>query len=359
MNNINSSSKTVRFERADGIRGLACLIVLITHAVSVFYINAAKYVAGTGKIGVWLFFVLSAFLLTCKFEATGFRIGAISRYILGRVLRILPLFAIAIVTYRLLGTAGIDSWKDVSDCLLFNRDFVHLWTIPVEFKFYIWLPILAFVLTRTKQRWGITGLFLAFALLLFFHQLFWPYRMTQINSIETIWYLPCFGFGIALAALNFTTNIPSALENLLYLVIALCLIIITPGARHFIFALPFDNSLSNKFIFVGSLWSAFIFCVMRGKGFISKLMQTKFLKTLGNSSYSIYLFHWLIYIRLAKLYPNNGFVMFIAFLAAIFVGIVIYRFCERPMEKLRHDIMNYLPTTKNKIDRYSCESEKV
>lgn len=53
---------SMRFEGADGIRGLACLIVLCTHAVAMFFNSTYMALAGMGKVGVWLFFVLSAFL---------------------------------------------------------------------------------------------------------------------------------------------------------------------------------------------------------------------------------------------------------------------------------------------------------
>ena len=47
------------------IRGFACLLVIIAHILSGMpYIGIN--VAGTGKIGVWLFFILSAFLLTIQ-----------------------------------------------------------------------------------------------------------------------------------------------------------------------------------------------------------------------------------------------------------------------------------------------------
>ena len=45
------------------IRGLACLMVVIAHIISVIP-GVGKNVSGCGKIGVWLFFILSAFLLT-------------------------------------------------------------------------------------------------------------------------------------------------------------------------------------------------------------------------------------------------------------------------------------------------------
>lgn len=60
-----------RYPAADGIRGLACLLVLCTHLPGFFLPDYGKYVTGTGKYGVWLFFVLSAFLLTSRLKPRG------------------------------------------------------------------------------------------------------------------------------------------------------------------------------------------------------------------------------------------------------------------------------------------------
>lgn len=86
--------KKMHYAGADGVRGLACLIVLCVHAAMMFFTNSSSGLAGTGKIGVWLFFVLSAFLLTSKFAAVGFSFYSIATYALGRVVRIIPLFSL-------------------------------------------------------------------------------------------------------------------------------------------------------------------------------------------------------------------------------------------------------------------------
>lgn len=73
-----------RYEGADGIRGLACLIVICVHGSAFFFPDTGHYLAGTGKIGVWLFFVLSAFLLTSKFIRSGFAARLVVGYAVGR-----------------------------------------------------------------------------------------------------------------------------------------------------------------------------------------------------------------------------------------------------------------------------------
>ena len=50
----------------DSLRGIACLFVLIARIVSVSEVGS--YVSGCGKIGVWLFMVLSSFLMIYPYE---------------------------------------------------------------------------------------------------------------------------------------------------------------------------------------------------------------------------------------------------------------------------------------------------
>ena len=62
-----------------------------------FIPEIAKYFAGTGEYVVWLFFVLSAILLTNKFSQIGFSFSELSGYAIGRILRIIPLFFVVII----------------------------------------------------------------------------------------------------------------------------------------------------------------------------------------------------------------------------------------------------------------------
>ncbi len=100
---------------------------------------AGWHLAGTGKIGVWLFFVLSALLLTRNFVNTGFGMDRLISYGGSRVIRILPLFIIAVLVHKAFGALGIAAWSDVMAALTFQKGYAHLWTVPVEFTFYLWL----------------------------------------------------------------------------------------------------------------------------------------------------------------------------------------------------------------------------
>ncbi len=56
----------------DGIRGFACIIVVLAHCFWQFYYGSNRsllIIDSNGKSGVWLFFMLSSFLLTSQIFA--------------------------------------------------------------------------------------------------------------------------------------------------------------------------------------------------------------------------------------------------------------------------------------------------
>src|SRR4051812_13974090 len=80
---------------ADGLRGLACLSVIVVHSIMFAVPTAYPYIAGCGKLGVWLFFLLSAYLLTTRLSGG----TPLSDYAFSRLLRIYPLYVLALALH--------------------------------------------------------------------------------------------------------------------------------------------------------------------------------------------------------------------------------------------------------------------
>ena len=153
----NISDTTLQLDALDGLRGFAALIVIFSHTS-----NAAMYflplldARGIAKSGVFLFFLLSSFLLSRALIKQGndaFSKKAISHYAQRRFFRIYPLY----IPYLLLGListfifgsllnkdSGIPFALTAQDFLnhLFLLDGKGVtWSIAVEFKFYVVLPM--------------------------------------------------------------------------------------------------------------------------------------------------------------------------------------------------------------------------
>ncbi len=322
---------------ADGIRGLACLLVLLVHALSFFYPTLFPLLRGSGKYGVWLFFVLSAFLLTLRLQQRGFGLATLADYAIGRSLRVLPLFVLACLIYFWTGI-GISTSDELFAALGFQQGFIHLWTIPVEFKFYLLLPPLACASLWLQRKGGDAAVLAGSLLLLGLQQLLWPYWLTPENSPDTRWYLPSFLFGV-LAALLLPrarrlplarTATPVALATFAVMLLAL------PGTRAWLLDTPPPADLTDKHPYLGLLWALFLLALVDGHGLAGRLLTSRLMRWLGAISYSTYLFHWLIFRLLADSWPESALAMLGAVLLALLAGTLGYRLFEQPAERLRH-----------------------
>lgn len=328
------------YKGADGVRGLACLLVLLAHAPGFFVPSLAPYFSGTGKFGVWLFFVLSAFLLTNKFERTGFGFSAISAYGVGRVLRIIPIFSLVVVLCYFVGAAGINNYGDVGAALAFQKGYAHLWTIPVEFKFYFLLPVFAYCLISVKRIFGHGGALLVAVFMIAATQFIWPFWLTPENSIDTHWYLPSFIIGCyaAVSMDVFRTIVKGAVADAMAALALCAVILLTPFFRNLLFQMPIDGWLQNKFIMLSLIWCVFLVAVAEGSGFFGGVMKSLVLRKLGAWSFSIYLIHWVVYGFLAS-NNLNGFVwLVVGVLSSITAGALMYMLIESNIENIRHSI---------------------
>jgi acetyltransferase len=155
----------------DGLRGLACVGVLVLHAWMFDHGDAGRppkgaldVVIGEMRLGVTLFFVLSGFLIYRPFVAAaldGRRSPRLGRYALRRATRILPAYWAAVLGAFVLLIA-IDHPQAIEAgslprFLLFAQNQADatrggldppLWTLPVELGFYALVPVLGLIVAR-------------------------------------------------------------------------------------------------------------------------------------------------------------------------------------------------------------------
>ena len=90
------SDQRLQLDSLDGLRGVAVLIVVVSHlSNSGMYLLPLVNLRGNGKSGVYLFFLLSSFLLTYPFLLKGkdaLDRAYLANYALRRFLRIYPLY---------------------------------------------------------------------------------------------------------------------------------------------------------------------------------------------------------------------------------------------------------------------------
>lgn len=153
----DTSTSGTKFSPLDGLRGIAVLVVFLSHS-SGFRQRLTPWTSfhGTGHLGVYLFFVLSGFLLTWSLLASP-RINFRGFY-LRRFFRIAPLFylVVSVVFALQLWSGRVDLYNlhikeggfGYLRHLLFYQGDSVFWTIAAEFEFYIILPFLVLALGR-------------------------------------------------------------------------------------------------------------------------------------------------------------------------------------------------------------------
>ncbi|HEX2283736.1 MAG TPA: acyltransferase, partial [Mycobacterium sp.] len=187
---LESISKAERVASLTGIRAVAALLVMGTHAAY----TTGKYPQGyVGlvysrlEIGVPIFFVLSGFLLFAPWVKAAAQGDAqppsVRRYAWHRVRRIMPAYIITVLVaylvyhFRTAGPNPGHTWEGLFRNLTLTQiytdhylySFLHqgltqMWSLAVEVAFYVALPALAYlllvVLCRRQWRPGLllTGL---------------------------------------------------------------------------------------------------------------------------------------------------------------------------------------------------------
>ncbi len=139
----------------DGLRAVAVLMVLLTHAFqSVGFPDwpAVKYIARQGVIGVDIFFVISGFLITTLLVRELERDGSVQlkRFYLRRFLRIIPAYVCLMLVLAIFQWCGYYQLKarDWIGAATYTTNFLykpswelgHSWSLSVEEHFYLLWP---------------------------------------------------------------------------------------------------------------------------------------------------------------------------------------------------------------------------
>ncbi|MFT5588328.1 MAG: peptidoglycan/LPS O-acetylase OafA/YrhL [Bradyrhizobium sp.] len=330
-----------RIPSADGIRGIACLMVVLVHCTGMMLPATAPFLSGTGKIGVWLFFVLSAYLLTLSLLAQRLSTTTLVAYALSRFFRIYPLYVLVVLLAYAGRMIGIDSWQAVWRAVSLQQGFGHLWTIPVEFTFYLFLPMLVWAGVRIDRHAGRTAVFAVAVVAVGCHQWLFPFWRLPENSVELVWYLPAFVFGMMGAFVQNDARQPAdkAANNPAGLwcgiAILLAILLSTPFMRALLFGQAPSNDLMNKFLFFSLLWAVFIVSQHRWPNALSHLLSRRGISLIGRWSYSIYLFHFFIAIQFGVWFSGQPAMVVVAVGCSILVGWLSFTVCELPMLRLR------------------------
>lgn len=326
----------------DGLRGVAVFSVVL------FHFDIALF--GGGFAGVDIFFVISGFLITSLIQLE-IKAGTFSlpTFYERRIRRIFPaLFALLVLvsclawtlllapdlrqySLSLAATAllGVNFvfWRTTAyfDSAEEMKPLLHLWSLSLEEQFYLVFPVLLMIVLRLAGKravWVIIGT----ALLSF---LGWAFFANSRPSM--VFYLPFFRawellLGAFIALLPLSARLPHFWRDVLSLlgIVLIALGLFTPGA---------ETSSPAVSVLLASAGSALlIFCGKGGTSLAGRLLSVRPLLHSGLISYSLYLWHWPLFV-LARYYAVRDLTLGekgLLVLCAILLAILSWRFVERP-----------------------------
>ncbi|MGJ3252739.1 MAG: acyltransferase family protein [Elainellaceae cyanobacterium] len=284
----------------DGLRAIAILLVLLEHITgNVFrddladngaffgpFLNFGD--AGMGRSGVYLFFVLSSFLLTIQLLKPDINFKDFKLWVnygFKRLIRIYPLYLFILLVYLIFPSFQY-SLKDVFEHLILQKAGNHFWTIPVEIKYYLILPGIVWLLTKSLKRniVHVTVLLAVFSVLSKFLEL----TIWSPERLSILPHLPIFLIG-SLAAIIHTNlvnlserincNIKFSMEAISIGSILTILLTLKTVPTCFLWELLLGLEMpsfpSNHWLYLlhGLLWATFLVSHLHGKGQMSRLLS--------------------------------------------------------------------------------------
>jgi peptidoglycan/LPS O-acetylase OafA/YrhL len=332
----------------DGLRGLAVLVVIASHLSNAGLLPQPG-LAGTGKAGVYLFFVLSAFLLTrILLERPLTALADVhlwAAYALRRVLRIWPLYLLVLLLSWALTRAGLP-WHYVIDDpalrahLALSQGRSVLWSIPVELTFYLCLPPLVVAMAALRGRApAIVQLALAVALVSLCLWR-WPAAQMVVNDVRLGPYLPVFLCGAFAARVDQALRAGRGLHarawaGLAALCAAACLAMI-PSVWAMLTASPFNPGRIHGWMLAhGLAWSALLLALLHGPAWLRRPFASLPLRLVGVVSFSAYLWHMPVIDLVRGLGLPPGLQVPLILLATLAVSMLSFALFERPWREVR------------------------
>jgi len=334
----------------DGLRAIAVSAVILYHAqISIFGHQPFK----GGFIGVDIFFVISGYLITSIILKELVTTGTFSfkHFYERRIRRILPvLLFVMLVSFPfawmyLSPSNLVEFSKSILYSLGFSSNFyfhysgleysveglrhpfLHTWSLSVEEQYYILFPIVLLVTFKYFRKYLVHVLILGFIISLGLAE--WTsrnYPSASFYFLHTrIWELLA---GSLLAYFEINNGHRSKNETLNLILPTIGLILIGQSILFFN-----DEMFHPSFYSLSPIIGVCLIVWFSNKNeLITKILSSKLFVGIGLISYSLYIWHYPIFVFTAKLRFAEGNI-FIKLLMGIFVlilSIISYYFIEKP-----------------------------
>jgi peptidoglycan/LPS O-acetylase OafA/YrhL len=341
-----------KFSSLQGLRGLAALTVVVSHVLGAFYLTGkdiGTFLEPFGPVAhlfgilaakaVWVFFVLSGYVLTHQLEKYQLSYFSFLRSRLARLyipVWVSVLFSFLLITLLNLSGQSHEFWigehpDGLSFLSVFGEFFLvkegyflgPLWSLRWEVIF----SILAFACWKLAfvTRYPLISIGLAIAV------------STLGQALENGWmiYLPMFLIGVALykktsfdgwkEAIRPSLEVPLiGLSALTPIVSYLTSTWLAPSSR-----LPFiaDNATSLLAISI-------LFVLATRGSLIPKILETRPLERLGEFSFSLYLFHLPVIMCFIYFSNFDPFMGLLGFVLSFPISFIFFKIVEVPSQAI-------------------------
>lgn len=314
--------------------------------ISVLFFHFKIDLFSGGFIGVDIFFVISGYLMT-RIILNGFsknKFSLIDFYI-RRAKRIIPLLIVVGFSILLVSSLlffNIDSIQNAKNVILSNlfvsniyywlyngyfdaasqnNIFLHSWTLSVEWQFYMLYPLLLMPLkglyfNRLKTFKFIFIIFTLISLL----ACFW---VTKVDNSFAFYMFPTRAWEMTLGGIAFL--FAEKIEYSFNLVYRKRMVLVG-----YLIILVSVLSISESNLWPSSLTLIPTIGTFMVIAFNSELkwMEFKIVQFLGNISYSLYLWHWPVFIIFQYFGLTGGYNTFCMFVLSILLSIISYYYVE-------------------------------
>ncbi|OQP47931.1 hypothetical protein A4H97_30470 [Niastella yeongjuensis] len=298
------------FRALDGLRAVSIGIVIMAHVLTPFLGNSYL-----GLIGVYIFFVISGFLITTLLLKERVKYGSISLkgFYIRRCLRILPVaygFLLVLLCLNALFKLEIPG-SSFLNCLLFiknlpilpNRDWYtgHYWSLGVEEQFYLLFPFLLVSLSLRNYKRLIVCLIILIPLLSIINSRKLDTGYLQVPGFihwAITWVVNLFGGGTVLILTGSLFSILLLTEN--RFITHICnkapafssLLLFTIGSMLLYPTLPTQIRIFSVPVF-GFIIAFVIVLNLKERAMFGRLLEFEWMKKLGILSYSLYIWQQL------------------------------------------------------------------
>ncbi|MFL2679028.1 MAG: acyltransferase family protein [Alphaproteobacteria bacterium] len=332
----------------DGLRAISVVSILLYHAELNFF---DKTLFTGGFVGVDVFFVISGYLISNIIfsELLQNKYFKFANFYERRARRILPmLFVVLLIScpiafYTFLPNEFHEYIDSVISSIFFFSNFffysvtteygaessllkplLHTWSLAIEEQFYLFFPIIVFLLFKFHQNLLKRVLILLFVISFFFSNIFCNLNpeLNFFHPLSRFWELLT---GSLLAYMNLKGKINKEFYS--------SNIFTLTGISLILFSVFFFNDSSpypNYKTLIPVVGTALIIFFSSKNNYISKVLSSRVFVGVGLISYSVYLWHFPIFAFYRNLKPTiNNFDKFESIILTIFLSVISYFVIEK------------------------------